>query len=315
MKSWFGSNTGLVGLDLGSTMFKAVTLERRHGQMTLKQAATIGTPTGVLTAGTITDGISVARALRVLCDDNEIKENNIAGSISGEKVFAQTDALPSEYEKAVEQFVERQAERVIPYAIESTSWGYEEDDNWSEKKILWVASPAEQVDWLRESVGLSGKSVKVIQPQVCALANLYSYNYKPRRGEVVLLLNVGARHMSIVLMSGETMLYGRDCAIAKDWISAESDALSDRVWRALSEHWDAINERGEPSLIRLSGGGAGSRELVDNLPELCGIQINQLDPFRRVDYLRGSVVSKVVAQHGSSLGIAIGLALSGFKDL
>ncbi len=296
-------------------MFKAVTLEKRHGGIALKQAALVGTPAGVLTAGALTDGISVARSLRVLCDDVGIKENRIAGAIGGERVVGQTDSLPSEYETAVEQFVERQAERVIQYPIESASWGYQEIANWGERKILWVASPAEQVDWLRESVGLSGKSAKVIQPQACALANVYCHNHEPSEGEFVLLLNVGARHMSLVLMSGDTMLYARDCAIAKDWLSAESDALSDRVWRSLAEHWDPIHERGAPGLIRLSGGAAASRELADNLPNLCGIPVDQLEPFKRVSFSPESDAGKVAAQHGSSLAIATGLALSSFTKL
>ena len=304
-----------MGLDLGSTMFKAVTLERRHGQIALKQAALVGTPAGVLTAGALTDGISVARSLRALCDDVGIKEAHIAGAVGGEKVFGQTDPLPSEYETAVEQFVERQAGRVIQYPIESASWGYQEIPNSGERKILWVASPAERIDWLRESVGLSGKSTKLIQPQACALANIYSYSHDPSDGELVLLLNVGARHMSLVLMSGDTMLYARDCAIAKDWLSAESDALSDRVWRALADHWDPIHERGQPGLIRLSGGAAASRELVDNLPSLCGIPVDQLEPFKRIAFTLGSTAGKTVSQSGSSLAIATGLALSSFTNL
>jgi type IV pilus assembly protein PilM len=76
----------LLGVDVGSSLIKAVLLSQLQGQITLTQAVLGPTPPGVVTNGEMTDAISVAGCLRKLCKDHRLKTRQVAVAVSGEKV-------------------------------------------------------------------------------------------------------------------------------------------------------------------------------------------------------------------------------------
>ena len=87
-----GRSVRMTGLDVGATMIKVVALERRPEGVVLRQAALASTPPGVATEGVLTDGISVARALKSLWNDYSVSDQRVAAAVSGERVFWQEAA-------------------------------------------------------------------------------------------------------------------------------------------------------------------------------------------------------------------------------
>lgn len=305
----------LLGLDIGSTMIKAVSLERRHGRLALRQAALAGTPPGVVTEGAMTDGVTVARSVKALCADYGIPERRIAAAVGGEKCVCQSDEAPSGDDLA--EFVRERAAAAVSYPVAAACCGYQVCDPAKPNEVLWVSTPSEVVDWMRETISLAGKRPAVVTPQACALANAYSYNHEPASTTTVLLVNVGSRVATVALVRGWTIRFARDAAIAREW-PADERRLPDRVAGAIERYADVLRERARPYEIErlyVAGGAARSDELKRALGESTSLKIEELNPFRRVSYSADSAEGKAAVEHGPSLAIAAGLALEAFEDL
>ena len=302
----------MTGLDVGATMIKVVTLERRPEGVALRQAALASTPPGVTSEGVLTDGIAVARALRSLWNDYSLTDQRIAAAVSGERVLCQAEEAGELERGDLPALAKSRMAETISYPADSAASGYQETPG----GFVWVAAPAESVDWIRETIRLSAKTPTLIQAQSCALANAYAFSYQPAAEDVALLVHVGARRASLVLMRGELPIYGRDVVINLAW-PASARSVPERVIGALDLHWDQIELRSRPaelSRILLSGGPASAPELKQAIQARTGKPVETLDVFLRVSYSPGEGPGRVVAEHRPSLAVAAGLALQGLEE-
>jgi Tfp pilus assembly PilM family ATPase len=308
----FGRNGKMTGLDIGATMIKVVVLERRPEGVVLRQAALASTPPGVATEGVLTDGIAVARALKSLWNDYSLTDQRVAASVSGERVFCQAEEASESERGDLPALAKNRIAETISFPVDSASSGYQEAPG----GFVWVAAPAESIDWIRETVRLSAKTPTLVQAQSCALANAYAFSYQPDPQDVALLVHVGARRASLVLMRGEVPVYGRDVVINLAW-PAGARTIPERVIGALDLHWDQIELRSRPaelSRILISGGPASAPELRQAIQARTGRPVEELDAFLRVSYSPGAGPGRVVAEHRSSLVVAAGLALQGLEE-
>jgi len=297
-------------------MIKAVVLERRDDRVSLKRAALAGTPAGVLTAGALTDGITIARSLKSLCLDNEIKEKSFSVAVGGEKVICQADRSAMGGGDGVDDAIRELAAKQLSYPISAACLGWQPVELMIEGAVLWTATPVEQVDWLREAVSLAGKRAVYVTPQACALANAYSYSASPSANQTVLLLNMGARCLTLALMRGWAIAYARDVVVTRERIDAK-DPLTTRVIRALDAHKEQIVERARPHHVEkivIAGGASHSKEVCQALAERFDVPVAELRPLERVDYTVDSPAGRIVEEHGPALAIATGLALSALGD-
>lgn len=302
----------MTGLDVGAAMIKVVTLERRPEGVVLRQAALASTPPGVTTDGALTDGIAVARALRSLWNDYSLMDQRVAVAVSGERVLCQAEEA-SDLEKGdLPALAKSRVAETIAYPADLAVSGYQETPG----GFVWVAAPTEGIDWIRETVRLSAKTPTLIQAQSCALANAYSFSYQPAAKDVVLLVHVGARWVSLVLMRGENPIYGRDVVMNLAW-PAGAGSIPERVTGALDLHWDQIELRSRPaqlSRVLLSGGPSSAPELKQAIETRTGRPVELLDAFSQVGYSPGEGPGRVVAEHSPSLAVAAGLALQGLEE-
>jgi len=307
----------IVGLDIGTAMIKAVVLEKRHGRVLLKKAALAGTPAGVLTAGALTDGITVARSLKALFEEYQIKEKGLAVAVGGEKVLCQADRSASGGGDGVVDFIRELAAKQLSYPVSAACLGWQPVESMIEGAVLWTATPVEQVDWLREAVSLAGRKTVYVTPQACALANAYSFSMKPASRETVLLLNIGARCLTLALMRGWAIAYARDVTVTRERIDVDVP-LAARLIKALDAHKDQIVERSRPHPVQqilITGGAAGSKELRQALQERFDVPVATFDPLDQMQYAPMSPAASVVEEHGPSLAVATGLALSAIQSL
>lgn len=307
----------VVGLDIGTAMIKVVVLERSYDRIALKQAALAGTPAGVLTAGALTDGITIARAIKALCLDHEIREKEFSVAVGGEKVLCQADKSAFGGGEGVDESIKELAAKHLPYPISAACLGWQPVELMIEGSVLWTASPVEQVDWTREALSLAGKKAVYVTPQACALANAYAYSASPTSSETVLLLNIGARCLTLALMRGWAISYARDVTVTRERIDAK-EPLTTRVIKALDAHKDVIVERARPQHVEkiiISGGASRSEELRKALAERFEIPVAGLDPLDRMDFSAASPCGRIVDEHGPALAVAAGLALSAIEGL
>jgi len=310
----------LLGVDFGSSQIKAVLLSRSQGEIALKQAVLVPTPAGVVTAGEMTDAITVSSSLRKLCKDYGLKTRQVAVAVSGEKVYAQLESLPREFEEGLDDFIQNAMMKVIPYPIDRAAFDYERlpESEGSGTTVLWVSSGSEQVEWVREAVTLAGKVPAVVDAQACALANSYVFNYTPPKQETVVLLHIGPRQMTVALVRGSTLLCSRDATLSREHPESKPGLSVELVVRELERRWDLLLQQaapGEPAKLYVSGGATQSAKLHDALKDFSGLAVEELNPFRVISVAPESESGQIAAEHGPTLAVAVGLALRGFEDL
>jgi type IV pilus assembly protein PilM len=308
----------LLGVDVGSSLIKAVLLSQRHGSVVLKNAVLGPTPSGAVTAGELTDSIRVANSLRKLCKEYHLGTRNVAVAVSGEKVYTQFEALPREFEKDIEGFIREAMMKVIPYPFDGAAFDYEQlSGEGVGEGVLWVSSPCEQVEWVREAVLLAGKVPVIVDAQACALANAYTFNYQPSKDETAVLLQIGPRRMTVALLRGSLLLCSRDATLSRDQAGSEADALPALAVRELGRVWDLLLQRaapGKPQKLYVSGGAAQSQQLREALREGTGLPVDELKPFWRISYSPETESGRVAEEYGATLSVAVGLALRGLEQ-
>jgi type IV pilus assembly protein PilM len=309
----------LLGVDVGSSLIKAVLLSRRQDSVALKQAVLGPTPSGAVTAGELTDAISVANSLRRLCKDYRLGTRQVAIAVSGEKVYAQFEALPTEFEEDLEGFIHEAMMKVIPYPFDGAAFDYERHSGEGlGAGVLWVSSSSEQVEWVRETVTLAGKVPAVVDAQACALANAYTFNYQPPGDQTAVLLHIGPRRMTVALVRGAVLLCSRDATLSRDHAASEPGMLPALAARELDRRWDLLLQRaapGKPQKLYVSGGAAQSEEIREALSQRTGLPVEELNPFRSISYSPESEPGRIAREHGATLAVAVGLALRGFEEL
>jgi len=317
-RSWMPRRE-LLGVDVGSSLIKAVLLSQRQGSIVLKQAVLGPTPSGSVTAGELTDAISVASSLRKLCKDYRLGTRHVAIAVSGEKVYTQFEALPREFEEGLESFIHDAIMKVIPYPFDGAAFDYERlPAEGLVDGVLWVSSSAEQVEWAREAVTLAGKVPAVVDAQACALANAFTFNYQPPGDQTAVLVHIGPRRMTIALVRGAVLLCSRDATLSRDQPTLGGGVLTGLAARELDRRWDLMLQRaapGKPQKLYVSGGAAQSVELRDALSERTRLPVEELNPFWRISYSPETEPGRVAQEHGATLAVAVGLALRGFEEL
>ena len=318
---WWPRRKGrnLPGLDVGSSRLKAVVLSRRDGTIALQQAVLVDTPPSAVKHGALTDSVLVSDELRALFNDHGIKSRHVAVALGGSQIYCQEDQLGEEHDESRPQ-VETLAERVVPYPMEQAALDYQPlptdaDENPS---VLWASAPIERVDWMRQTVTLAGRVPAVMDLEPCALANAWIYNHEPGGNDVSVLLDIGARRLTLALVRGDTLIYSRAADLPGKRTPSEGDDLPERVWAALDRQWEILIERARPlglGVVYLSGGAARTKQLAETLRQRSGLQVAELDAFRNISYVPDSDAGQAVAEHGPALAVAVGLALRSFDDL
>ena len=315
-----GWRPALLGLDIGSTTIKAVLLHRPYGRITLKQAAIAPTPRDAVTEGTLTGGIEVASQLSRLFTDFGIRARQVAVAVGGDKVHCQCDSVSDEDGLGLDEMVRRAAEKILPYPVENALLDYQPvgaDRDSAPWEVLWVSTPAEQVEWLRETVVLAGKNPAFVDVQACALANAFANNDEPDKNSPCVLLHVGACYLIVCLMQGRTLRFARHVSIAKRQTTLAPSSLSERVIAQVDGFWEELTRMAAPDPLQsiyLSGGAAGSNWLEEAVRARMGLPVHQLDPMRTISYSPGSDAGKLMLDHKSEMTLAIGLALRAFPN-
>ncbi len=311
---WWPSNkSACVGLDLGTAAMKIVELERNGDGVSLLSAAVAGTPAGALTEGALTDGIAVAGGLKAMLSEHEVGAKAAAVGIAGDRVYCQSDVARG---SDLEAFVRDAAAGELLYSLDAACLGWQPVESMIEGAVLWTAAPIEQVDWTRATTSLAGRSAKLIAPQICALANIYAHGYDPSGRNAVLLLHVGARRLIAASLRGWAVAYSKDLSLSRQGSLPEAETPQ-RVIAAIEPYLDPLTASVAPyelELILLSGGASRAEGLRAALGERAGIEVDYLDPFRKIAHAGSPSLLKTVEEHGSALAVAAGLALTGLGE-
>ncbi|HZS05872.1 MAG TPA: type IV pilus assembly protein PilM [Blastocatellia bacterium] len=221
---------GLIGLDIGSSRVKVIELKASgKGSYELISIGQVGLMADTIVDGQIIDGNHVSDCINRIFDDQGIKNDQIATSISGHAVIIKKISVPVMSNEELREQIQWEAEQHIPFDINDVNLDYHviegrEGDN---MEVLLVACKKDVVSQLTQVVSQAGKSPTVVDVDAFAMQNAYEVSYRPQPNEIVMLLNIGASFMSINIVRGTNSVFTRD-------ISMGGNQYTDILQRELS---------------------------------------------------------------------------------
>lgn len=344
LKAFMKSDTGMLGLDIGSRSVKAVEVSRKGGRVGIARYGVTSLPADAIVDGEVMDREMVIECIQDLIRRKDIRSRHVASAISGRSVIVKRITLDSMTSEEAEEVIYWEAEQHIPFGIDEVSLDFQilGESGGGKMDVLLVAAKRETVEMHTSLLRDAGLIPTFVDVDSLAVQNSYETNYELDPEEKVLLMNVGASVTNVSLVSGGAPLFTRDLSVA-------SNAFVDEIQRVLSvdlEEAEAIargseeeqKERIQPILdtvgqdlllgverslsylkgytgsaeisrALLSGGGAMIPGLHSYVLAHLGVPVEVANPFRAIEVDPSAMLDDELESIAPSLMVAVGLAL------
>ncbi len=353
-KDMFASKSkSLVGIDIGTSSIKVV--ELRKGSKSGYDLKAIGLE--AIPADSIVDGVIIAKlpvseAIDKLFKDLNIKNTQIATSISGHSVIVKKITVPAQSGAELDESIQWEAEQYIPFDISEVNVDYQvvrrlPDTNKIE--LILVAAKREKITDHTSVVSMAGMTPIVVDIDSFALHNVYELSYEPKDYTVAALLNIGSTVINVDILRGREFLFTRDINMGGNHYTEflqrelnvsleeaeqikrgvvpedDEDERIPGVLRAVSEnlvlevektfdYFKTTTESEEIEEIYISGGASRTEGLRDYFEEKFRVPVQYLNPFKRIDTSKQEFPAEFLNGLSSDFAVAVGLALRSGSD-
>jgi len=289
----FKMNKGVIGLDIGSRVIKAIQFKESNNGYQLERFGTISIPPELIVDGSILDSPRVVEAIKELIANTKIKTKDTVLSVSGHSsVIIKRISLPEMTEEELSESIKFEAEQYVPFDIEDVNLDFQilgpgEDDG--QIDVVIVAVKKDKIEEYVSTVKEAGLRPIIVDVDAFALENMYEINYEIEDNRNVALVNIGANTINMNIIKGGFSLFTRDSALGSN---VHSEALQRDF--ALS-YEDAENlKRGEEVVVK-----SRNQTLTINEPQVVKTLENASEEIigeigRSLDYFRNATVQEDV---------------------
>ena len=348
-----GKSKALIGLDIGSSSIKAVELRRVGKEIAVSKLAIELLPPEIVVDGAIVDPGHVSNSISRIFTEQKMTGKLVATSVSGHSVIVKKLSLQPMTDEELEGAIQMEAGQHIPFDIAEVNLDYqvlEGAPDSTTMDVLLVAVKKDKILNYTNVLTLAGKTPGVVDIDAFALQNAYEYNYDPADDVSVALLNLGASVMNINITRGRTPLFTRDVSVGgnqyTDSLQKELDlGYADAENVKIGVHVAGISEDARIPILKsvseiivleiqktfdffrataggehiqklyMAGGSAKVYGLAEILKQELGIPVEELNPFRKINFERTGDAAELVISSAPRLAVAVGLALRSFEDL
>jgi type IV pilus assembly protein PilM len=346
------SGKNLVGLDIGSSSVKAVELSKKGASLQLLNLGFESLQTDTIVDGQIMELNNVSNVISQIFQEHQIRTTRVAAGVSGHSVIVKNIVLPQMSQEELQESFSWHAEEHIPFDIADVNLDYELTGRSNDAlHVLMAACKSDKIANVKQAIQLAGKQPVIIDIDAFALQNCYEVNYRPKPGEVVALLNIGAATMNINILNGARSVFARDASVGgsqytsllqkelglsyeqaegvkrgmalpdgveprpiQPIIEAVSDALALEIKKTV-DFYRATVQEGEASIQKLflAGGGSKLPGLADFLSKKFEIPVEVFDPFRQIEVDARKFDPDYMREIVPEMAVAVGLALRGVE--
>src|SRR5512139_1221267 len=107
----------IVGLDIGSSSIKLVDLKEIKNGYRMQNLAISPLPPEAIVDGALMDSVTIIDTIRDLISNSKTKTKDVVTSVSGHSVIVKKISLPFMTEAELEESIQWEAERYIPFDI------------------------------------------------------------------------------------------------------------------------------------------------------------------------------------------------------
>jgi type IV pilus assembly protein PilM len=339
----------VVGLDIGSSALKAVELKQTRTGFELVHIAHQNLQSDTIVDGHIIDLNHVSDSISRIWNDQHIKTDQVATSLSGHAVIVKKILLPEMPEEELDEQIHWEAEQYIPFDINDVNLYHEiisHDAMSQNMDVLLVACKRDKIAQFTQVISQAGKQPVIVDVDAFALQNAYEVNYNPAPSQTVALLDIGASVMTINIVRGVTSIFTRD-------ISAGGNQYTDLLQKELNLTFEqaesvkrgapldqlAASEQIQPALqsvsemlaleiqrtldffratavdspaidrMLLAGGSSKVSELTDYLSDKFQMPVERFDSFRSIKFDPKKFDDEYLRELSPNMAVAVGLAV------
>ncbi|MCX7794045.1 MAG: pilus assembly protein PilM [Thermodesulfovibrionales bacterium] len=336
----------VLGLDIGSSLIKAVELREHKTGYELQFFDSYPLPHDVIVDGAIMDSIRLSETLREFFEKKKIKTKDVAIALAGHSsVMVKRIVLPEMSEEELSESIRFEAEQYIPFPIDEVNIDFQILGPRPEAGQMDVAIVAAKKDAVNEYVSVlkeTGLNPVVVDVAAFALSNMYELNYEIEPNRVVALFNIGASTINMCVVVGGLPVLARDSSagtnmitealqrefhlsyedaeLLKKGVSLQTVSIEDaepvimsgaeeifaEVIRAVEYYRTQGGE--DVHEVILSGGAALMKNFSQALSDRLGIEVRTAEPFRNIKIPK-KFDPIFIDEIGPVAAVAVGLAV------
>jgi type IV pilus assembly protein PilM len=217
----------LVGLDIGSHSIKLIEIDNGKKGMILKNFGIVGLPKDAIVEGTIKEMEVVSSAIKTLFKNLNVKNKNVATSISGFSVIVKKISISKRDQTELDASIHEEAEQYIPFDISDVNLDYEilmgketekteerAEETGSKKPsalmdVMLVAAKKDIIEDYESLIHLAGLNPVIMDVDAFALQNAFEISTDNITG-CYALINVGAEELGINAVKNGVSIFTRD---------------------------------------------------------------------------------------------------------
>jgi len=341
----------LVGLDIGSSSVKAVELGKKGSSLQLLNLGFENLQTDTIVDGQIMELNNVSNVISQIFSEHQIRTSRVCAGVSGHSVIVKNIVLPQMSSEELQESFSWHAEEHIPFDIADVNLDYELTSRSEDAlHVLMAACKSDKIANVKQAIQLAGKHPVIIDVDAFALQNCYEVNYRPRPGEIVALLNIGAATMNINILNGTRSVFARDASVGgsqytsllqrelglsyeqaesvkrgmplpegteprpiQPIIETVSEALALEVKKTVDFYRATAQDEAGIQKILLAGGGSKLPGLAEFLGRKFEIPVEVFDPFRQIEVDSRKFDPDYMREIVPEMAVAVGLALRGVE--
>lgn len=333
------------GLDIGTSLIKAVQLEKDGSKFTLVAAGIAQAPPKGIDSEVENDLVGVAEVIKKLVSDTKITTKDVCISLPESKVFTRIVKFPLLTDEEVASAISWQAEPNIPIPVADSSLDYQivqrrqpQGTDPGGVDVLLVAAPKTLIQKYSKVLNMAGLNVISAETELLALAR----SLAPEK-QTALIVDMGGTSTDLAIVQSGQLVISRSVATggevltralstglsvstsqAEEYKKAyglSSTQLEGKVRAALEPAFRIIVDEmkktvqyyktefsgsGEVSVAILSGGTSTMPDVTVILAKSLGIEVVNGDPWTHV--IKDERTTRSIAPFASLYSVAIGLA-------
>jgi type IV pilus assembly protein PilM len=338
----------LIGLDIGSSAIKLAHVKPVGVEFRVRKFGVFPLPADAIVDGAIMDHVSVIEGIKTALRELNVKEKEVATSLSGHSVIIKKVVLPTTTPEELEESIQWEVEQYIPFDIKDVKIDFQvigplkEDP--SKMDVLLVAVKTDLVNDYVSVIKDAGLTPTIVDIDSIAAGNAFELCRPVSDEQVPMVVNVGASFMNINILHSGVPLFTRDVPMGGGMYTSEiqkqlavsfetaeelkvgkkdagdraekireimrtvSNILSTEVQRSYNFFSATYPDR-LVTKVYLTGGAAKSAFLKEMLIEKIGVDVELFDPFEGLTLEEGSVDPSMVSGFNTAATVAVGLAL------
>ena len=343
----WGKKKDVIGLDIGSSSIKMVELREDRSGYKLQNLAISPLPPEAIVDGALMDSATIIDTIRDVIAASKTKSKDVVTSVSGHSVIVKKISLPVMTEAELEESIQWEAERYIPFDINDVNIDFQicgaTQENTEVMDVVLVAAKKDMINDYVSVIMESGLNPVIIDLDSFALENMLAINYERGDGETVAVANVGANVTNIDIIRNNTSAFTRDIfrggnqmteeiqrqlhvdheeaekikvgtkidlssqPVIQNVLKMATESLAAEVGNSF-EFFQSTNTYEKISRLYLSGGGSKIKDFDIVLQQQIGIPVEVVNPFKRIDYSGRDFDLEYLREIGPIMAVGVGLA-------